>query len=115
MIQIQIQVQFIDKVVIVFVEWMYKLIKCRSLCKTVEVPQVPFVDMVIVVPAALQRRHPRSAENAAVHRGVPKDIKWITWLTFFTYDGWDARKGETGAEHPDDCRDIVGAVRVAAW
>ena len=33
----------------------FQFIKCRSLCKTVEVPQVPFVDMVIVVHVVLQR------------------------------------------------------------
>ena len=31
---------------------------CRSLCKTVEVPLVPFVDMVIVVLVVLHREVP---------------------------------------------------------
>ena len=46
---IQIQVKFIDNVVTVFA-------KCRSLCKTVEVPQVPFVAMVIVVLIVFAKR-----------------------------------------------------------
>ena len=84
----------------------YKFIKCRSLCKTVEVPQVLFVDMVIVVHVVLQRGGAHDPEGAEVHRGLPKDIKWTRLLTFLSYDRWDARcVSGTGAEHPDERRE----------
>ena len=86
---------------------------CRSLCKTVEVPQVPLVDMVIVVRVVLQRRYPRSAESAAVRRGNQRHQVDKMVEQFLTHDRWDARcVSETGAEHSEDCRQTAGTETV---
>ena len=132
-IQIQIRVQFTDKVVIVFEERMvqvhqvliivqdrsslkkgwHKFIKCRSLCKTVEVPQVPCVEKVIVVLVVLQRRYPRSAESAAVRGGNKRHQVDKMVEQFLTHDRWFARcVSGTGSEHSGDCRETAGTETV---
>ena len=111
MLQVQVQVQFIDNVAIVL------------MVQTVQVVQVQVVEKDGRSATATVRRQGRCCaccvakggahdpHGAEVHRGVPKGIKWTRWLTLFTYDGWDARRvSGTGAEHPDDCRDIDGAI-----
>ena len=71
------------------------------------------MEKIIVVLVVLQRRYPRSAENAAVRRGNKRHQVDKMVEQFLTHDRWDARcVSKTGSEHSGDCRETAGTETV---